>query len=305
MTAISEPQQATRIWAALALLLTMIFWGSAAVFLRSTALALSPENSLALRYAFLTLINVIGLALLGTWRIPRADWPRFLLTGIAGMAGYNWFVNQGFALVPAGLGTIITMVEPLMIAFLAWAMLREPLSRSIFLGLAVSLIGALVLFWPDIISAETSMLSYTGVAALLLCCLCWAIYTILAKPLLQRYDAFTVTAITMIIAAPLLIGGASQSLITIASGLDARQWFEIVYLVIPNGILGTLLWNYGSSHLPGAATGAFLYLIPVIAVICGALILGEAVTPAIVIGGALMLAGVAIAQFGANFLRYR
>jgi drug/metabolite transporter (DMT)-like permease len=305
MTAISEVPSATRIWAILALFLTMIFWGSAAVFLRSTALALSPENSLALRYALLTLINSAGLLILGTWRIAPADWPRFLATGLAGMAGYNWFVNQGFALVPAGLGAIITMVEPLMIAFLAWAILSEPLSRSIFLGLAVSLLGATVLFWPDIVSAETSTLSYTGVAALVFCCLCWALYTILAKPLLQRYDAFTVTAVTMVIAAPLLIGGASQPLTAIAASLNARQWLEIAYLVIPNGILGTLLWNYGSGHLPGAATGAFLYLIPVIAVIAGALVLNEAITSWIVLGGALMLAGVAIAQFGATFLRYR
>lgn len=67
-----------------------------------------------------------------------------------------------------------------------------------------------------------------------------------------------------------------------------RQWFEIAYLVIPSGIVGTLLWNYGSQHLPGAATGAFLYFIPVV-VFCGA----------------LMLAGVAIAQFGASLFGYR
>jgi drug/metabolite transporter (DMT)-like permease len=298
MTVVAETRDKAKTWPIAALALTMFIWGSSAVFLRTTALALAPENSLALRYILLTVINVAGLVFLGTWRIPRSDWPRFLLTGIVGMAGYNWFVNQGFALVPAGVGTIITMVEPLMIAFLAWAMLREPLSRAIFAGLAVSLVGAAILFWPDIASAETSTLSLKGVGALLVCCLCWALYTILAKPLLERHDAFTVTAVTMIIAAPFLIVPATEPLMSLAARLDARNWLEIAYLVVPNGILGTLLWNYGSKHLPGAATGAFLYLIPVIAVACGALLLGEAVTTAIVLGGLLILAGVAIAQFG-------
>ena len=127
----------------------------------------------------------------------------------------------------------------------------------------------------------------------------------MAKPLLQRYDSFTVTAVTMIIAAPPLIAAANAPLWNLALTLDARQWAEVAYLVIPNGLLGTLLWNYGTKHMSGAATGMFLYLIPVVAVICGALILNEAVTVNIVLGGLLMLAGVAFAQFGPDLLRRR
>lgn len=281
-----------------ALLSTMIFWGSAAVFLRSLALALSPENSLALRYAILSVINVAGLALLGTWRIPRADWGRFLLTGLAGMTGYNWFVNAGYALVPAGSGAIITMIEPLMIALLAWLLLNERLTRFLFMGLALSSVGAIVLFWKDISAASETQISGLGIVYLLLCCICWALYTILAKPLLARYDSFTVTAITMLVAAPVLIAAADEPLLDLARKLDAQQWAELFYLTIPNGILGTLLWNYGAKNLSGVAAGAFLYLIPVIAVIAGALILHEPVTANVVTGGAMMLAGVALAQFG-------
>ncbi len=293
-----------RQWAVAALFVTMVFWGSAAVFLRTLALALSPENSLALRYAILTAINLAGLTLFGTWRIRREDWMRFLLAGITGMAGYNWFVNAGFALVPAGLGTIVTMVEPLMIAILAWLLLREPLSPLVFLGLALAGLGAVVLFWEDLAGTTPAAVPLRGIASLLLCCFCWALYTILVKPLLGRYDSFTVTAVTMLIAAPLLIGAASEPLSALAVRLDARQWAELFYLIIPNGVLGTLLWNYGSKRLSGAATGSFLYLIPVVAVAAGALILGEAVTVYILTGGALMLAGVAVAQFGpALFMR--
>jgi drug/metabolite transporter (DMT)-like permease len=291
--------------AILALLLTMFIWGSAAVFLRTLALALSPENSLALRYVLLTAINVAGLLILGTWRIPRADWGRFLLLGVVGMGGYNWFVNAGFALVPAGLGTIITMVEPLMIAVLAWAILHEHLTRYIFIGIVVSGAGALVLFWKDLSGSTSETVSVIGIVNLLTCCLCWAIYTIFAKPLLQRYDSFTVTAVTMTLAAPFLILPASEPLADLAMKLNGQQWAELLYLVIPNGILGTMLWNYGTKHLTGASTGAFLYLIPVVAVACGAAMLAEPVTVSIVIGGLLILAGVALAQFGANLFAAR
>ncbi len=284
----------TRALAILALLLTMILWGSAAVFLRTLALSLSPENSLALRNAIFIPINIAGLALFGTWRIRREHWRPFLIAGLVGMGGYSWFVNAGFALVPAGLGTIINMAQPIMIALLAWAILHEKPSPWIWLGVGVAITGAVVLFWDDI----TAAVPLRGVIFLLISCAGWAVYAIYAKPLLQSYDTFTVTAVTILIAAPMLIAAASEPLPVLAARLSLRQWLEILYLVVPCGILGVMMWNYGAKHLSSAATGSFLYLIPVIAVICGALMLDEPITVNILMGGALILAGVAAAQFG-------
>ena len=102
----------------------------------------------------------------------------------------------------------------------------------------------------------------------------------------------------MLIAAPIMIGAASQPLPQLAARLDTRQWFEVAYLVLASGLGGTMLWNYGAKHLSSTAAGTFLYLIPVIAVAAGALVLGEQVTVYVVAGGLLMLAGVAAAQFG-------
>jgi drug/metabolite transporter (DMT)-like permease len=293
-----------RFLAIMALLATMIFWGSAAVFMRTLALALSPENSLALRYAILTAINIAGLAILGSWRVARADWPRFLVAGIAGMAGYNWFVNQGFALVPAGIGTVITSVEPLMLALLAVVLLKERLTPFVLIGLLVALLGVVVLFWNDL-ATGISTISLEGAVALWICAFCWALYTVLAVPLVAKYGSFAVTAITMLIAAPVLIWPASEPLLGLAQKLDARQWAELLYLVIPNGILGTVLWNYGAQRLSQGATGAFLYLIPVIAIVCGWAILDEAITVNAVLGAALSIAGVALAQFGPSLLPKR
>lgn len=284
--------------AILALVAAMLFWGCAAVFMRTLALALSAENSIALRYVLLSVINLAGLLWLGTWRIPRADWPRFLLAGIAGMAGYNWFVNAGFELVPAGVGTLVTMIEPLMIAILAALALGEKLTRYVLIGVALAIAGSVVLFWPDLTTEAQQPVSGRGLVYLLLCCIGWAIYTIVTKPLLDRHDSFTVTAVTMLIAAPIMIGAASEPLPQLAARLDLRQWLEVAYLVLASGIGGTMLWNYGAKHLSSTAAGTFLYLIPVIAVAAGALVLGEQVTLYVISGGLLMLAGVAAAQFG-------
>ena len=295
----------TRTRAIAALILAMLMWGCSAVFMRTLALSLSSENSLAMRYLVLTAVNIAGLLWLGTWRIPKEDWLRFLIAGVIGMAGYNWFVNAGYQLVPAGIGTLITTVEPLMIAILAAVLLGEKLTRFVLLGVGIAVAGSVVLFWPDLTSATPNAISVRGLVYLVLCCLGWAVYTIVTKPLLARHDSFTVTAVTMLIAAPIMIGAATEPLPALAAKLDFRQWLEVGYLVFVAGIAGTMLWNYGARHLSSSAAGTFLYLIPVVGVAAGALALGEPVTVYVVAGGLLILAGVAAAQFGPSLFARR
>ena len=283
--------------AVVALLTTMLIWGTSAVFMRTTALTLTAENALALRYGLLVLLILPGLLVTGGWRIAREHRPRLLITG-AGMFGSAWFTIQGFARVAAGLGTVISMVEPIIIALLFWAFLREPVSSRIWQGLMVSIAGAAVLFWPEITASTTNPVDGLGILFLLAAPISWAIYTIGAKPLLSHYTGFAVTGCSMLLAAPLILLMASKTYAELLSTTNAQTWAELFYLAAFNSLLGAVLWNYGTRHLPGAAVGAFLYLLPVVAVAAGYLILGEPITPWLVAGGAIMLAGVALAQSG-------
>lgn len=286
---------AHRSQAVAALLTTMLIWGTSAVFMRTTALTLTPENALALRYVVLVLMLVPGLLIAGGWCIAREHWPRLILTA-TGVFGSSWFTIQGFARVAASLGTVISMVEPIIIALLAWAVLREPLSSRIWLGLFVSLIGAAVLFWPDITASTANPVDGLGILFLLAAPTCWAVYTIGAKPLLSHYSGLAITGWAMLLSAPLILLMASKPYAELFSTTTARTWAEILYLAAFNSLLGAVFWTYGTRHLPGAAVGSFLYLIPVIAVAAGYLILGEPITPWLVAGGTIVLAGVALAQ---------
>jgi drug/metabolite transporter (DMT)-like permease len=289
--------------ASFALLGAVMIWGSAAAVLRGMALDLSPGNSIAIRYTLLAIIAAPLLVITGGWRIAKADWPRLLVTGVIGMAGYNYAVNEGFARVEAGLGTVVTMIEPIFITILAVVFLKEKLPRSIWPGTLVCLIGAAVLFWPSIAQTTTTPVSWPGIGFLMIACAGWAIYTIAAKPLLNTYSSLTLTLWTMLIAAPFMLPLADQSLFAVFKNLDANHWLQVLYLVLPNALLGTFMWNYGARDVSGSLAGAFLYLIPVFGVLSGWLLLGESITLRFVIGAATMMAGVAIVQFGASLAK--
>jgi drug/metabolite transporter (DMT)-like permease len=281
--------------AILALLLTMLIWGTSAVFLRTTALTLAPENALALRFVLLVAMIVPILAITGGWHTARQDWPRLLLASVAGFGSF-WFTIQGFARVAAGTGTVVSLVEPFIIAVLFWLVLGERLSRRTGLGLIVALAGAVVLFWPDITATTASPVDPVGIAFLVAAPTCFAVYTLAAKTLLTRYSAFAITAWTTLVAAPPVLLLASKPWADLLTTTSARTWAELFYLAAFNTLIGTVLWNYGTRHLPGAVVGAFLYLLPVVAVIAGWLVLAEPITPWLVAGGAIMMAGVALAQ---------
>lgn len=277
----------------------MFIWGTSAVFMRTTALTLTPENALALRYVLLVALVVPGLLMTGGWRVARRDWSRLALTAL-GMFGSSWFAIEGFARVAAGLGTVISMVEPIIIALLAWAVLREPLSSRLWLGLLVSIAGGVVLFWPEITSSVAHPVDPVGLLYLLAAPTSWAVFTISAKPLLARYSSFAVSGWSMLLSAPVIFLLASRPYGELFTTTSLATWAELLYLAAGNSLLGAVLWNHGSRHLPAALVGSFLYLLPAIAVAAGYLILGEPITLWLVAGGLIMLAGVALAQSGAR-----
>jgi drug/metabolite transporter (DMT)-like permease len=100
------------------------------------------------------------------------------VAGIIGMAGYNWFVNAGFELVPAGVGTLVTMIEPLMIAILAAMLLGEKLTLCVHRRRLVDHAGASCCSGRISPRRRPEVCRSVGIVYLLICCVGWAIYTI-------------------------------------------------------------------------------------------------------------------------------
>lgn len=127
---------------------------------------------------------------------------------------------------------------------------------------------------------------------------------VISKPLIRKYGAYPVTALSISIATlPMVSLFVSMETFETLRTMTARNWFDMTYMAALSTFLATITWNYGASRLSAATTGATLYLVPVIAVISGAIMLDEAITPDILTGGALIIAGVAIAQIGPRMQR--
>ncbi|MFL5259243.1 MAG: DMT family transporter [Hyphomicrobiales bacterium] len=284
--------------AILALLVTTLIWGMAPVCTRLLAVELKPANALVIRYAAVTLIFAAVLAWTGGWRIDLRDWPRLLFISLIGMLGYNLGSVYGFELAPASIGGLIVGTQPLLILLVAAAVAQESPRAATIAGVAIATIGTVLLFWNDLhfAAGRTDMLR--GAVLIFLSGVAWAFYVVGAKPLIERYGALTVSGGSIIIATlPMLALGSSETVSALA-GMTAVEWGAMAFMVILSTFVASITWNYGAGHLPAAAAGPFLYLVPVLAVAAGAAILDEPVSANILAGGALILTGVAVAEFG-------
>jgi drug/metabolite transporter (DMT)-like permease len=285
--------------ALLALLFTVIIWGIGPVFIRTLSVDLGPADHLAIRYTIVTLVYASGLVIFGGWRIERRDWPRLAVISTIGMVGYNLGSAFGFELVSAGIGSLIIGTQPLLIAAMGAIVARERLTPVAMLGLAIGFTGTVLLVWKDVGVAGDAPSFLTGSIFIFLCGLAWAVYVVVSKPLIQKYGSYSITAISISLASLIMVPMmARTSTLDTLVAMTARNWFDMAYIAILSTLVATITWNYGAGRLPAAASGAFIYLVPIIGVGAGALILGEAVTPGMLLGGSLILAGVAIAQFG-------
>lgn len=281
-----------------ALLFTMIVWGIGPVFFRSLSLALGPGDQLVIRYAIVGLMFAAILAVSGAWRIARADWPRMIAIALA-FTVYNLGSAFGFVRIGAGTGSLIIGTQPLLIALVGIIGAGERLTGATVLGLVTGFAGIVFLVWNDLGITGDPASFLTGCLLIFGSGCSWAVYAVASKPLSQRYGSFPTTAVSVVLAALMLIVilGRPSSFGTLTA-MSARSWIEMAYLVIFVTALTMVTWNYGAARLPAAAAGAFLYMVPPLGVLAGAVMLGETVTPGMVIGGTLIMAGVAIAQFG-------
>ena len=287
----------------LALIVTMVFWGSAPAFTRLLVTSMPPGDLLVMRFALVGPLYALFVFAVTGWRIARADLPRLVFISLVGMTGYNLAMNFGLARTPAGIAGLIVATQPLLIIFGSSLINREKPRRAAIAGSAIAILGTLVLFSNGLAATGAGPVSFAGVGLMFASGLAWSIFVIASKPLIERYGAVQITTATVIISTlPMLSLASPQTPHTVAAFTPAA-WLAFAYITACGMICGTLCWNFAVGRLHASVTAPFLYSIPVIAVASAHLVLGEEVSLPMAAGGVLIIAGVAWVQFGGRYRR--
>ena len=280
-----------------ALVFTIFMWGAAPVFVRSFSLAIGPSDAVFIRMFSVALMAIPFLPFCG-WRIARKDWPRLLLVSWVGIFGYFWGSIYGFSNLSAGVGGILFATQPLIIAVMAAALGIQRLTTATLIGFVVSFAGIIFLFADDFATLSNSSKALWGAAQIFMCCVAFSVNVVLSPPLVKEYGALRMTILTMILAAVPALPFFRMGIIEVVQGFDLFAWSTLIYLGLIGTIIAVITWNYAVGHVQPTTAGASLYFIPLLAIITGYIVLNEPISLRMIIGGLIVMAGVAIAQFG-------
>ena len=281
----------------LALILITILWGNSFIAIKHAVQFLTPMELTILRFipvavAFAALLLPTRRASL--WAMIKKDWPILIFLGLTGAVGYNIFLMTGEQRIAAGTASLIVpSLNPVLIFILSIIFLKERPTLKKVTGLILASIGLYIIV--RYASGERIVLSYLFYLFItLLAPLCFATYTILGKPLVARYPPLQVTGGAMMAAVIPLLFLIDGNLVAKLPTLPATVWLSIAFLSFLCTVFAFVVWFWALQKMEASRVGSFTYLVPLFGVSFSQVILGEAITPALVIGGAILLSGVYI-----------
>lgn len=282
-----------------ALLLTAALWGGNFTALKYLLGRVEPVDALVLRVGGAAVLFVAILLIDRTARrsIPGFDLIKFLLLGVVGITMVNVAFVYGQDMIPATLASLVVTSNPIWTALISRILGREVLTARKVGGIALAMTGFLIVLFLG--SGDGARLGGGEIKGLLICAIgpfSWAFYTVLSKPMLRRYTPTETAAYTGIGGALALIPLAvlNDGMIGRYRELNGLGWVAVVYLVALGFVLAYILWYRGLQALAASQAAVYVYLIPVFGLLGAWLLLDEAITRYLLLGAAVILAGVVL-----------
>jgi drug/metabolite transporter (DMT)-like permease len=246
-------------WAAL--LIVYVVWGSTYLAIRVVVSALPPLTTAGLRFGVAG--AVVLVAVIVTGRDPRGQPP----PGHRQRPGEHRRAARPVSHRPA---------------------------RGTMLGVAMGFIGVAAMLVP---TGLDGAIDPASLVLLVLAALSWAVGSFLATRVAMPRDPFVSTAAQMLASGALLaIAGLAigERPDTAAATSHPESVLALGYLMVFGSLVAFTAYSWLLQHWPISRVATYAYVNPVVAVILGAAILGEHITPAVLVGGAIIVLGVAL-----------
>lgn len=274
----------------------VLIWGTTWAAIRIGLRGIPPLTGVALRFAIaaavlLALFPVFGVKLDHSRR-ERGLWLSNTLLTFVIAYGILYWAEQW---VPSGLAAVLFATFPLFVALMAhWLLPGERLTLAGAAGILVGFAGVAVIFSEDFRALGGSKVALAA-AILLVCPLSAALGSVLVKRWGTGIHPLSISAIPMGFAALIMAPLAFVAEADRAVVFDTPSVLALLYLALIGSAVPFTLYFWLLKHQPATRLALINYATPVVAVAVGSLFLGEPVTARVVLGTALVIAGVAVA----------
>jgi drug/metabolite transporter (DMT)-like permease len=272
-----------------------ILFGASVVAVRVAVQDIPPLTLAILRFGqggFLLLLLLLIWAR-DLLRVDRRDVPYLILLGAIFFTIFPVTFNTSLRMTEASRGAMMLATMPLWSVLLARVATGEHLNIRQTCGVLLTFAGVGVVLAERGLTFVGTNLSLAGDALMLVTALCGAVYGVLAKRMLTRYKALTVTAYAMVLGTLLLVPAAFvEDPFSALERMRTETAMLVLFLGIFGGAIGYFLWTFALTRLSPTQVAVYVNLNPMIATLLGVTLLAEKLTGIFVVGFSAVLAGV-------------
>lgn len=281
------------------LVVTMLAWGGTWVAARYAVQTVAPLGVAVWRFLFAA-ASLLALVVWKHGRLPalsRRELWLVLALGATGIFLYNLFFLYGMQHIAAGRGALVVAASPIITLLAAAWLLKEGMTALKALGSLLALAGCLTVIGKGDPLALLGGKVGAGETLILGCAFMWSAYTLIGRLGTRSMSALVMTAYAstagflMLLAAALL-----QDPAQLIPGYSAGAWIAILFLGLFGTTLGFTWFSAAVQEIGAQRASIFINLVPVAAVLQGALLLGERLDLSALLGGALVISGVLLTQ---------
>jgi drug/metabolite transporter (DMT)-like permease len=282
----------------LALVCVYVVWGSTYLAIRVMVGSVPPLAGAAVRYLLAGVLLAVIVLARGGWaalRMSRAELGTSALVGVLMPAMGNGLVTVAEVHVSSGLAALLVASVPLFVLLIGMALGRRP-SVLVAVGIVIGFLGLAGLLLADPgASPGVRGATWWGPWLVLLAAFGWSAGTVAATRLPTPSDALAMTTVEMLAGGVvLLLGSVVVGERVDVGAISGASGWALAYLVVAGSVVALSAYAVALRRLPLSTVSTYAYVNPVVAVLLGVWFAGERFGGMQLLGGALVVAAVAL-----------
>ncbi len=231
------------------------------------------------------------------YTIVRKYFWRLLFLGFVGNTLLQIAFIFGLKFTSAGNASLMYSTFPMLVALLSSAFKFEKVNLFEWFGVFISFIGIVLVINSSASGLEVTSGNVVGDVLILCCALCWSVFTVFSKPLIQESSLSVVVSLTFITGTILLIPFGIYDFMTMGwPSISMESWGYFTFSFLFANVFAYTVWFYGVSKIGNVQTAIFQNMVPILAVIFAAIFLHESLGFYQILGGSCIIGGVTLTR---------
>jgi drug/metabolite transporter (DMT)-like permease len=283
-----------------ALAVLIFIWAANFSVVKYALRDMSPLAFNGLRFALASILLWVIVKVGGrSMAMHRRYWPALIGLGLLGNTVYQVLFIYGIDWTLAGNASLMLASTPIFTTLLSITFRQERVGSMAWAGVVISVVGIGLVVWGGTQAVGFRADTVRGDLTVLTAAAAWSAYTVGSSPLVRRYGALPVTAVTM------WIGGLALLIVSVPSFLaqdwtavSPVSWLALLYSGAFAIALAYFIWYHSIRQIGNTRTAVYSNFIPVVALVIAWLMLAEMPTWLQLLGAAAIVGGTILVRLG-------